>query len=202
MSAAQREALEARFALRVSARLEAGAQSLPHDIGERLRVAREQAVRLAREQARAASAVVSTTPVVAPVVSTAPAIVAVGQGGAGVMGAWNEPALSRLGGHGRQLDENPSGWGWRLAAALPALALVCGLWGIHLYHKHEQAQAAAEVDTALLADDLPPSAYADPGFAEFVRNDSDETSSPAASDAPGADTQLDSADTAAASDTP
>jgi hypothetical protein len=32
-----------------------------------------------------------------------------------------------------------------------------------------QIQAAAEVDAALLSDDLPPQAYADPGFAEFLR---------------------------------
>ena len=45
---AQREALEARFALRLTARLEDGVQALPHDITERLRVARLQAVDAAR----------------------------------------------------------------------------------------------------------------------------------------------------------
>ena len=29
--------------------------------------------------------------------------------------------------------------------------------------------AAAEVDAALLADDLPPEAYTDPGFGEFLK---------------------------------
>lgn len=198
MTPAQREALEARFALRVGARLEAGAQALPHDIGERLRVAREQAVRVAREQARAAVA----APVLAPAPVAQPVIVAVGQGGVGTMGAWNEPALARAGAHGRLPDEGPAGWGWRLATVLPALALVCGLWGVHRYHKQEQAQAAAEVDTALLADDLPPAAYADPGFAEFLRNDSDEAVRPINAAAPEADGDLSSADNAAASDTP
>jgi hypothetical protein len=30
--------------------------------------------------------------------------------------------------------------------------------------------AAADLDGSLLADTLPPAAYADPGFAEFVRS--------------------------------
>ena len=38
------ETLQNRFGLRVAARLSNGADTLPHDIGERLRVAREQAV--------------------------------------------------------------------------------------------------------------------------------------------------------------
>ncbi len=38
------ETLQNRFGLRVAARLSSGAEALPHDIGERLRVAREQAV--------------------------------------------------------------------------------------------------------------------------------------------------------------
>jgi hypothetical protein len=35
---------------------------------------------------------------------------------------------------------------------------------------NEQIAAAAEVDTALLSDNLPPSAFSDPGFAEFLRD--------------------------------
>jgi hypothetical protein len=33
--------------------------------------------------------------------------------------------------------------------------------------------AAAEVDTALLADTLPPEAYRDPGFVEFLKTAED-----------------------------
>ena len=32
----------------------------------------------------------------------------------------------------------------------------------------DQIRDAAEVDSALLADDLPPEAYSDPGFAEYL----------------------------------
>ena len=38
------DTLQNRFGLRVAARLSAGTEGLPHDVGERLRVAREQAV--------------------------------------------------------------------------------------------------------------------------------------------------------------
>jgi len=36
----------------------------------------------------------------------------------------------------------------------------------------EQVHAAAEVDALILADDLPPDAYVDPGFAQFLREPS------------------------------
>ena len=50
------DALQARFALRVTAGLSEQSDALPHDIGERLRVAREQAVARARQTRRAARA--------------------------------------------------------------------------------------------------------------------------------------------------
>jgi hypothetical protein len=176
LNAAQREALEARFALRLSARLEEGAQLVPHDISERLRVAREQALRAARDVRVKTLAPVVTPPVLAPDLVLAGSNVggvslnAVG----GLLGAWNESANSRQPGHGRRLDDAPVSWRWRLASALPMLALAAGLWGVHLYTQHEQVQAATEVDMALLTDDLPPAAYADPGFEAFLSNSKGE----------------------------
>jgi hypothetical protein len=41
--------------------------------------------------------------------------------------------------------------------------------------KEDRANELAEVDTALLTDDLPPSAYADPGFVQFLRAGSDRS---------------------------
>jgi len=61
------------------------------------------------------------------------------------------------------------GWGWRLATLAPLIALVAGLVLIQIQHDDDQISAAAEVDAALLADDLPPAAYTDAGFAEFLR---------------------------------
>lgn len=64
----------------------------------------------------------------------------------------------------------PAGWGWKLASLMPLLLLVVGLLAIEQLNLAEQVQAAAEIDAQLLADDLPPQAYADPGFAEFLKS--------------------------------
>ncbi|MEJ6023024.1 DUF3619 family protein [Ramlibacter sp. PS4R-6] len=59
---------------------------------------------------------------------------------------------------------------WQMAAsALPILALVAGLVFIHTIQNETRANEVAEVDAALLTDDLPPSAYADPGFIQFLK---------------------------------
>lgn len=200
LTEAQREALEARFALRLSARLEEGAQAVPHDIAERLRVAREQAIRAAR----GAKAATAPATVAAPVV-VGTAVVGLNHTGvatAGNLGGWSERQGARAPGHGRRLDDGPVSWGWRLAAALPVLALVAGLWGIHRYHQHEQVQATTDVDMALLTDDLPPAAYADPGFAEFLRTDTGPTVRPIEEAPPEADGDLNTTDTTPATSTP
>jgi len=67
------------------------------------------------------------------------------------------------------LGRQPSMW-WRLASALPLAMLVAGLVLIQHHHDFEQINAAAEIDSALLADALPPAAYRDPGFSEFLRH--------------------------------
>jgi len=59
-------------------------------------------------------------------------------------------------------------WTW-LASLLPLLALVVGLVTIKQMQDEQRARDVADVDTALLTDDLPPSAYADPGFLRFLK---------------------------------
>ena len=129
------DALQARFALRVAAGLSERSAALPHDLSERLRVAREQAVARAR-QARLAQP-------------------------AAAQQMWLQSQGSLA------LGSSPSGW-QRLASLLPLMLLVLGL--VMIQHLHEQAEihAAAEVDAALLADDLPPEAYGDPGFVVYL----------------------------------
>ena len=61
-------------------------------------------------------------------------------------------------------------WGERFASVLPLLVLVSGLLMIERWAVREQVLAAAEIDALLLSDDLPPAAYSDPGFGEFLRN--------------------------------
>jgi len=155
---AQVEALEARFALRLTARLDDSAQTVSHEVAERLRVARMQAVAVARKAQVAQTAA-------APLSSAhrAPQWQLASTGSAG------SPGFSRHVDHGRRLDDAPTGWGWRIASALPIVALVAGLWGIHWWQRQQQVDAAADIDMALLADDLPPAAYTDPAFEEFLR---------------------------------
>ena len=60
-------------------------------------------------------------------------------------------------------------WWQRAASVLPLLLLVLGLVVIDRFAVRERMMAAADIDAQLLADRLPPSAYSDPGFADFLR---------------------------------
>ena len=66
-------------------------------------------------------------------------------------------------------DEGMSLWG-RIGSALPLVALVGGLILIHSIQNDYRASEVAEVDAALLTDDLPPAAYADSGFVQFLKS--------------------------------
>lgn len=73
-------------------------------------------------------------------------------------------------GGGEAALAGPPSWWLRLASALPLLVLVGGLVLIQRHHTLEQIEVAAEIDTALLADELPPTAYGDPGFSEYLHD--------------------------------
>ncbi|MEY4712394.1 MAG: hypothetical protein RIS88_1844 [Pseudomonadota bacterium] len=75
-----------------------------------------------------------------------------------------------LAGAGRLVDEGLSLWG-RLASALPGVVLAAGLVTIHFVQNELRASEVAEVDAALLTDDLPPAAYTDPGFVRFLQSE-------------------------------
>jgi hypothetical protein len=68
--------------------------------------------------------------------------------------------LGRIGG---------TSWWVRLASVMPLIVLVGGLVLIQQAHDRASIAAAAEVDTQILSDSLPPAAYSDPGFAEFLK---------------------------------
>lgn len=70
-------------------------------------------------------------------------------------------------------DEGLNWWN-RLVSALPLLVLAIGLVGIDLVQTEYRADEVAEVDSAILTDDLPPSAYADPGFVHFLKSGQDQ----------------------------
>lgn len=59
-------------------------------------------------------------------------------------------------------------WGQIIGAAALAV-LAAGLFVIDGVQSEQRAQELAEIDAAILIDDLPPSAYTDPGFAHFVK---------------------------------
>ena len=62
-----------------------------------------------------------------------------------------------------------SPWWQRIASVLPLAALIGGLVLIEDWQTRSQISVAAEVDAALLSDDLPINAYSDPGFVEFLK---------------------------------
>ncbi len=66
------------------------------------------------------------------------------------------------------LARRPS-WLLGLGSIMPLLLLLAGLVLIDEWEDRSQVLAAADVDSALLADELPPGAYTDAGFIEFLR---------------------------------
>jgi hypothetical protein len=61
-------------------------------------------------------------------------------------------------------------WWLRLASIVPLIMLISGLTLIQERDWNAQIEAAADIDAALLTDDLPPVAYADPGFAAYLNS--------------------------------
>jgi hypothetical protein len=61
------------------------------------------------------------------------------------------------------------GWWTRIGSVVPLVALVAGLMAISVIQEERRTDELAEVDSALLTDDLPPAAYTDPGFAQFLK---------------------------------
>ena len=120
----------------IAARLTASTDNLPHDISERLKSARMQALakrKIVRLQSAASTTVVS-----------------------------NGSATLGLGG-------GFSGFKTWFASFIPLVALVGGLLVIAVLQEDNRAQELADVDVELLTGDLPPAAYTDPGFAQYLR---------------------------------
>ena len=65
-------------------------------------------------------------------------------------------------------DEGFSLWN-RIGSVIPLIALVVGLLTISSLQTDSFVQELAEVDSALLTDDLPPNAFSDPGFVQFLK---------------------------------
>ncbi|WP_432259623.1 DUF3619 family protein [Cupriavidus sp. TMH.W2] len=140
MSRNDKEISERRFAHEVRAALDAGTEALPADISERLAAARRIAV--ARKKA------------------AAPVLV---------------PQLAMPGAHGSLFDDDGSplhragAWLRRLGLVWTLVALAAGLIGIYRWQEQKRIEELADIDAAMLLDDLPPTAYADEGFHVFLK---------------------------------
>lgn len=112
---------------------------LDHDVSERLRVARKQALSMQRQ---------------APAVQR--------------HAVHNCSSLTLAG------PDSDSPGLWRvLGSIVPLLALAVGLITVQWLDREQLVSDLAEIDTALLVDDLPPAAYSDQGFVEFLRQAAD-----------------------------
>ncbi len=128
--------MQDRFALKAVAYLSIGTANLPHDISERLRAARTQALskrKIAKIQTAGRS---------------------VSMGGSAAL-TWGS-------------SDGLGFWG-RIGSVMPLIALVVGMLTINSVQNDNRAQEIAEVDAALLTDDLPPAAFSDPGFLQFLK---------------------------------
>lgn len=80
------------------------------------------------------------------------------------------PVLAGVSARGTATLAGFTPWWQRAASVLPLLLLLGGLLLIDQWSMREQVLTAADIDARLLADKLPPAAYADPGFAEYLRS--------------------------------
>jgi hypothetical protein len=138
-----------------------------HAVAERLRAARERAVAARKRSFAEAPAYNPAASAgfwvwVQQTLGLRPAVAVQGLGG---FGALHTQTQSQT----QSNDNDGLGWASGIASVIPAVALVAALVFIHDAATEERATELAAVDAELLADDLPPSAYADPGFAAFLK---------------------------------
>ncbi|WP_455556552.1 DUF3619 family protein [Comamonas sp.] len=136
-----------QFARKLTAHLSANDGALPYVVTERLRAAREQAVSMRKRTA---------SPVRALHTQTAPSLLGIHGDSTASLGA---PA---------PYQDNTPVWLRRLLTALPLVALAAGLAFIGVEQDSRATVDIAEVDAALLTSELPPAAFTDPGFQQYL----------------------------------
>lgn len=76
-----------------------------------------------------------------------------------------EPVIA---GGGNGFFANPFGWFTRVSVALPLLLVMGGMVGVYQYEQQQSIVELAEMDAAVLSDELPLSAYLDQGFGAYL----------------------------------
>lgn len=137
-----------QFARKLTARLSAADDELPYVVTERLRAAREQAVSMRK---RSVASVHALQP------SAASSLLGIQADGSALLGA-----------PGHHQDNTPL-WVRRLLTALPLVALAAGLAFIGIEQDSRATLDVAELDAALLTSELPPAAFTDPGFQQYLQ---------------------------------
>lgn len=141
------ELRERRFVHAVRTALNESAGQLPPDVRDRLAAARRTA--LAHKKAEVPSTVHS--PVLAmPGVGAVP---------------------FEVGGEAQSPLQRAAAFLRRLGLLWPTIALIAGLAGIYQWQQQQRVDELAEVDTAMMLDDLPLAAYADQGFHQYLKHD-------------------------------
>lgn len=124
-----------RMGVNLARMLNPAADHLPHDVSERLRVARQRALEQRKSEIASHNPVhqLGTSLALSPTPSEG-------------LGLWSI-----------------------LGSALPMIALLIGLVVVQSFDREQTISDLAEIDAALLVDDLPPAAYSDPGFMQYLR---------------------------------
>lgn len=73
-----------------------------------------------------------------------------------------------IAGHGTTGFHAPFSWLRRIGMIMPAIALIGGLAGIYQFEQQRHIADTADIDVAILADELPPAAYLDHGFTAYL----------------------------------
>ena len=135
-----------KFARKVTAHLTGAEAALPYIVTERLRAARHQAV---AQRKRAAAAV-------APQFAPDLRLLGIQSDGTALLG-------------GIPASDNTPLWVRRLLTALPLIALLGALTMMGIDQDSRATVDVAELDAALLTSELPPAAYTDPGFLQYIQ---------------------------------
>ena len=138
-----------QFARKLTAHLSANDANPPYVVTERLRAARVQAISLRKR---------ASSPLRAMQTETSSQLLSLHSDGT--------VALGML---GSERQDNTPIWLRRLLTALPLVGLAACLAFIGVDQDSRATVDVADVDAALLTSELPPAAFTDPGFQQYLQ---------------------------------